>query len=90
MNKCGIRVGVQWNEEPIQIVDFRTYDRSEEWKQNVLSNRATKKAAIKSALKGVNTLKIYLIDAGVALDYFYINWNKNKPVPYSLLPETLR
>lgn len=89
-NKQGVRVGVQWNEEPIQIIDFRTYDRSEEWKQNVLSNRATKKVAIKSALKGVNTLKIYLIDAGVALDYFYINSNKNNLTPYSLLPETVK
>lgn len=89
-NKQGVRVGVQWNEEPIQIVDFRTYDRSEEWKQNVLSNRATKKVAIKSALKGANTLKIYLIDSGVALDYFYINGNKNNLTPYSLLPETVK
>ncbi|OYX23041.1 MAG: hypothetical protein B7Z06_10775 [Flavobacteriales bacterium 32-35-8] len=89
-NTQGVRVGVQWNEEPIQIIDFRTYDRSEEWKQNVLSNRATKKVGIKSAIKGVNTLKIYMIDAGVALDYFHINLNKNNPLPYSLLPETIR
>ncbi len=61
-------------------------DRSEAWKQNVLSNKATKKAAI----KGTNTLKIYMIDEGVALEYFYINLNKNNPVPYSLLPETIR
>jgi hypothetical protein len=89
-NKQGVRIGVQWNDEPMQVIDFRTYDRSEEWKQNVLSNRATKKAAIKSALKGANILKIYLIDAGVALDYFYINLNKNKLIPYSLLPETVK
>lgn len=89
-NKQGVRIGVQWNDEPMQVIDFRTYDRSEEWKQNVLSNRATKKVAIKSALKGANILKIYLIDAGVALDYFYINLNKNKLIPYSLLPETVK
>jgi hypothetical protein len=89
-NAHGVRVGVQWNEEPVQIVDFRTFDRSEEWKQNVLSNRATKKVALKSTAKGMNILKIYLIDEGVALDYFYINLNKNNPVPYSLLAETRR
>ncbi len=89
-NKHDVRVGVKWNDEPIQIIDFRTYDRSEEWKQNVLSNRATKKVTIKSTIKGKNTLKIYMIDEGVALDYFYINLNKNNPVPYSLLPETVR
>ncbi|HEX9151563.1 MAG TPA: hypothetical protein VF842_05735 [Flavobacterium sp.] len=87
-NKHGVRVGVQWNKEPIQIVDFTTFGRSEEWKQNVLSNSATKKAAIKSTIKGTNSLRIYLIDEGVALDYFYILLNKNIPTPYSILPET--
>jgi hypothetical protein len=89
-NAHGVRVGVQWNQEPIQIVDFATIGRSEEWKQNVLSNKASKKVALKSTNKGANTLKIYMIDEGVALDYFYINLNKNNPVPYSLLPETRR
>ncbi|SHG14029.1 Glycosyl hydrolase family 115 [Flavobacterium fluvii] len=88
--KQGVRVGVQWNEEPIQIVDFVTQGRSEEWKQNVLSNKAAKKIALKSTNKGTNTLKIYMIDEGVALDYFYLNLNKNNPVPYSLLPETAK
>ncbi|WP_281298650.1 glycosyl hydrolase 115 family protein [Flavobacterium limnophilum] len=89
-NKHGVRVGVQWNEEPIQIVDFATIGRSEEWKQNVLSNKASKKVALKSTIKGKNTLKIYMIDEGVALDYFYLNLNKNTPLPYSLLPETVK
>lgn len=89
-NTHGVRVGVQWNEEPIQIVDFATIGRSEEWKQNVLSNKASKKVALKSINKGTNTLKIYMIDEGVALDYFYINLDKNKPLPYSILPETVK
>ncbi|TDD95710.1 glycosyl hydrolase 115 family protein [Flavobacterium cellulosilyticum] len=89
-NKQGVRVGVQWNDEPIQIIDFTTFGRSEEWKQNVLSNKASKKIALKSILKGTNKLKIYMVDAGVALDYFYINLNKNNPVPYSILSETFQ
>ena len=89
-NKQGVRIGVQWNEEPIQIIDFTTVGRSEEWKQNVLSNKASKKITLKSTIKGTNTLRIYMIDEGVALDYFYINLNKNNPVPYSLLPETVK
>ncbi len=89
-NTHGVRVGVQWNEEPIQIVDFATIGRSEEWKQNVLSNKASKKVALKSTIKGKNTLKIYMIDEGVVLDYFYINLDKNKPLPYSILSETVK
>jgi hypothetical protein len=88
-NKQGVRVGVQWNDEPVQIIDFATVGRSEEWKQNVLSNKASKKITLKSTIKGTNTLKVYMIDEGVALDYFYINLNKNNPVPYSILPETI-
>ena len=89
-NKHGVRIGVKWNNSPIQIVDFKTYDRSEEWKQNVLSNTATKKIALKSIPNGTNTLRIFRIDEGVLLDNFYINLNKNNPVPYSLLPETIK
>lgn len=89
-NKQGVRIGVQWNNEPIQIVDFVTTGRSEEWKQNVLSNKASKKIALKSTIKGKNTLKIYMIDEGVALDYFYINLDKKNPVPYSILQETIK
>jgi hypothetical protein len=88
-NKHGVRIGVKWNNNPIQIIDFRTFDRSEEWKQNVLSNTATKKIALKSLTKGTHTLRIYMLDEGVLLDNFYINLNKNTPVPYSLLPETV-
>lgn len=89
-DKNGVRVGVQWNNEPMQIVDFATVGRSEDWKQNVLSNKATKKIALKSFNKGKNILKIHRIDPGVALDYFYLNLDKNNPVPYSILPETVK
>ncbi|MFV8271240.1 glycosyl hydrolase 115 family protein [Flavobacterium sp. GT2N3] len=89
-NKHSVCVGVQWNQGPIEIIEFATIGRSEEWKQNVLSNKASKTVALKLTSKGMNTLKIYMIDEGVALDYFYINLNKNNPIPYSLLPETVR
>jgi hypothetical protein len=46
--------------------------------------------ALKSILKGINTLKIYMIDEAVALDYFYLNLDKNNPVPYSILSETIK
>ncbi len=88
--KHGVQVGVQWNDEPIQIVDFKTFHRSQEWKQNVLSNSASREIKIQEVTKGANTLRIYAIDGGVLLDYIYIKLNKNNPVPYSLLPETIK
>lgn len=89
-NKQSVRLGVQWNQDPVQIIDFATVGRSDEWKENVLSNKASKKIVLKSITKGLNTLKIYMIDPAVAVDYFYINLNKNNPIPYSLLPETIK
>ncbi len=82
-----LRLGVQWNDEPIKIVDFKTYGRSEEWKQNVLRNLAKVSLPINVKEAGKHTLKLYMIDQGLSLDFFYINL-KNKKIPYSLLPET--
>jgi hypothetical protein len=83
----GVRIGVQWNDEPVRIVDFRTYGRSEEWKQNVLKNIALKSMPVEIFRAGKQTLKIYMIDQGVALDYIYLNL-KDVELPYGLVPET--
>lgn len=86
-NKHSVRLGVQWNNGPIKIVDFRTYGRSDQWKQNVLKNTATEEIPISIKNKGKNSLKLYMIDQGVAVDYMYLNLDEQK-IPYSLLPET--
>jgi hypothetical protein len=86
-NDHSVRIGVQWNDEPIKIVDFRTYGRSEEWKQNVLRNLARKSVPVKVSRAGEQILKIYMIDEGVALDFIYLKL-KDIQLPYSLLPET--
>src|SRR5690606_556649 len=86
-NQHSVRMGVQWNNDPVEIIDFRTYGRSQQWKQNVLKNIATVEVPIAIKNKGKNTLKIYMIDQGVALDYMYLKLN-NQKLPYSLLPET--
>lgn len=41
-NKYSMRYAVAVDDGPLKIIDFRTFGRSEEWKQNVLSNRAEK------------------------------------------------
>ncbi|MCM4157253.1 glycosyl hydrolase 115 family protein [Gramella sp. AN32] len=85
-NNHSVRIGIQWNDNPIQIIDFKTYGRSEEWKQNVLRNLARKELTV-NVKKGKQTLKIYMIDQGVALDFIYLK-TKSLSLPYSLLPET--
>ncbi|MCR8666825.1 glycosyl hydrolase 115 family protein [Aestuariibaculum sp. M13] len=83
-----VSIAVQWNDEPIEILDFKTEGRSNEWKQNVLSNTAKKQLQFTIKTKGKQTLKIYMIDAGTTLDYFVLNTTKNKSNPYRLRAET--
>jgi hypothetical protein len=36
----GLALGVQIDDGPVQLVDFKTVGRSDTWKRNVLSNTA--------------------------------------------------
>lgn len=63
-----IRYSVSVNNEPAQVVDFHTEGRSEEWKQNVLTNRAIRETTHAIQRNGTKTLKITAIDEGVILD----------------------
>lgn len=81
-----VRIAVQWNEEPIQMMNFKTHGRSSEWKQNVLTNKATKNLNVAIKNKGKQTLKIFAVDAGVLLDYVVLSTKKS--IPYSVKPET--
>ncbi|MCG9970023.1 glycosyl hydrolase 115 family protein [Christiangramia crocea] len=86
-NNHSLRIGVQWDDNPVKIIDFKTYGRSEEWKQNVLRNLAKKNINVNIGKKGKHTLRIYMIDEGVAIDFIYLNL-LDQSLPYSILPET--
>jgi hypothetical protein len=45
-NVQSMRYALSVDDGPLQIVDFRTFGRSEEWKQNVLRNRSEKKSPL--------------------------------------------
>ncbi|KEO71775.1 hypothetical protein EL17_21575 [Anditalea andensis] len=68
-----LRIGISVDNSPIQIIDFKTQGRSEEWKQNVLSNKSSKSISIGKMAPGKHTLKIHMIDPGVLLDFIYID-----------------
>ncbi|KJD34829.1 hypothetical protein PK35_02870 [Tamlana nanhaiensis] len=83
-----VRVGVQWNDNPIEIIDFKTEGRSSTWKQNVLSNTAKKQLKVSVDSKGKQTLKIYMLDAGFLLDYFVLDTMGEEKTPYRIPAET--
>lgn len=72
-NLYKMRYAISIDEGPLQITDFGTFGRSEEWKQNVLRNRAERKLALSFLNKGKHTLRIYIIDPGVILDGMLID-----------------
>ena len=84
----GVKVGVSVNGGPIQLLDFQTHGRSEEWKQNVLRNRAVKTAKGISLKNGRNTLEVFWVDPGVLLDVIKIKVHPELEEGYGLLPET--
>lgn len=63
-----IRFAVSLDNEPEQLVDFRTMGRSEEWKLNVLSNQAIRKIDFDRNKAGKHRLSIKAVDEGVVLD----------------------
>jgi hypothetical protein len=72
----------------LTLVDFKTEGRSEEWKRNVLSNRAARDIPLPFLKKGIHKLEIYCIDAGVMLDEIRIDLGGLKKA-CSTLPETI-
>ena len=71
-----LRYSIQIDNEPAQVVDFRTEGRSEEWKENVLSNQAIRFTNHSLNGNGKYTVTITALDEGVILDQIKINNEK--------------
>ena len=67
-----IRYAISVNEEPLQVIDYSTKGRSEEWKLNVLGNQAKRKTKHMIQKLGVQRIEIKAIDEGVILDQILI------------------
>lgn len=83
----GMRYAISVDDAPMQVIDFRTIGRSEEWKQNVLRNAAIRNIQLQRLKPGKHTLKIYAIDPGVVLDRMLIKFG-NVPQNYGVIAET--
>lgn len=78
-----LKLGVQLDDGDVKIVDFKTTGRSEEWKLNILRNQARKSVDLQELSAGTHSLKFYVIDPGVILDYFVIT-QSGTTIPYTL------
>lgn len=86
-NDFRVRYAVSVDDGPLKVVDIKTVGRSEEWKQNVLRNRAERKIELPFLKAGGHTLKIYVVDPGVILDEITIDLGGLKKA-YGSIPET--
>jgi hypothetical protein len=86
---AGMRYAVSIDGRVPEVLDFKTVGRSEEWKQNVLSNTAVRSVKWPLLKAGRHRLKIYMIDPGVILDRILIDLGGLQPF-YGVIPETKR
>ncbi len=70
-----LRYSIQIDNGPTQVVDFRTEGRSEEWKENVLTNQAKRFTNHFLSKKGECSINITALDEGVIVDQVKV-WNK--------------
>jgi hypothetical protein len=84
-----MRYAVSLDGGPLTIQNFKTVGRSEEWKNNVLSNSAVKIIKERPLNAGKHRLTIYMIDPGVIIDRILIDLGMHQPF-YGALPETKR
>lgn len=70
--KLGQKIAVSIDQETTRIIDFETFDRSEEWKENVLGNKTVKEVQQLQLKQGKHQIRLKMIDAGVLIDQFLI------------------
>lgn len=70
-----LRLAVQVDDKPLEILDFETHGRSEEWKLNVLSNMAQRRFSVSQLPNGRHHLKVYALDPGFILDRIDVQLN---------------
>lgn len=79
-DSADMRLAVSVDDGQKQMISYKTEDRSEEWKQNVLSNHARCELQYNFSTPGWHTLKIYPLDPGVIIDQLMINFNFDQKI----------
>jgi hypothetical protein len=82
-----MRLAISVDGQEPQVIDYRTFDRSETWKQNVLCNSASSTITHSFKEPGNHTLAITALDPGIIVDRITIDFGGLKS-GYSAVPET--
>ncbi len=85
----GLRAAVKLDDGDWQTVDFATIGRSDQWRQNVLTNTAIATLPLKSFAAGHHRVAIVPLDPGLTLDRIELVLDGARPL-YAPMPETAR
>ncbi len=69
----GLHLGISLDGASMQILDFATMGRSDEWRENVLGNTAVRTLALKSLTPGRHEIRVFALDPGLVLDHIEID-----------------
>lgn len=90
----GLRAAVRLDDGAWQTVDFATIGRSDQWRQNVLTNTAVADIPLKSFAAGTHRVAIVPLDPGLTLDRVELVLDGARPLyaplPSDFSPETAR
>lgn len=67
-----LRIQVEVDGKISDMISYRTYGRSEEWKRNILSNQAIRRMRFLLSSRTSHAIAIKAIDEGVVLDQVYL------------------
>ncbi len=82
-----MRIAISVDGQEPRVTDYRTFDRSETWKQNVLGNSASNTITHTFKEPGSHTLAITALDPLIIIDRITIDFGGLKP-GYAAVPET--
>lgn len=67
-----LRVTISLDGNPSQTVSYETIGRSEEWKENVLSNQAIRRVKLPLGITTAHQLVIEALDEGIVIDQLFL------------------
>jgi hypothetical protein len=88
-NGQGLRYGVSFDDEPIQIINLHTDNSNKTWEKWVADNILIKTSTHTLQQEGEHTLKIWMVDAGLVLQKIVIETDRLSP-SYLGPPESYR
>ena len=75
----GLRVAMSLDGGPMQELDLTTVGRSDQWRANVLTNRAVATVPLKMVKPGTHTIRLVPLDPGITLDRIELVFDRARP-----------